>query len=225
MTGVSSCITYRLGRALYVALTNRCNAVTLVSSRGPGFILPAASGFSPLPDGFEPDPEQVAAAVQLFRSSERQDEGADTTTELCFAGAGEPLLRLSTLEQSATLISQQEPELPLRVNTNGLIPRSEQASVVARLHKCGIRKASVAIASADPAQYTALMKPEKLRHSPVFSLPLGLDDVTNFVSECRTAGLLVECTTVDRPDVDVATVEALAKRFGASSFRARSWHP
>ena len=55
-------LSYTLGRTLYVALTNRCNSVPLFSTRGPGFQMPAASGFAPLPDGVEPSAEQVAEA-------------------------------------------------------------------------------------------------------------------------------------------------------------------
>ena len=37
------------------------------------------------------------------------------------------------------------------------------------------------------------------------------------------AGVAVEVTAVDRPDVDVARVEALAMALGAKTFRTRSW--
>ena len=70
-------LSYTLGRTLYVALTNRCNSVPLFSTRGPGFQMPAASGFAPLPDGVEPSAEQVAEAVAA----------AADVDAVCFAGA------------------------------------------------------------------------------------------------------------------------------------------
>ena len=71
-------LSYTLGRTLYVALTNRCNSVPLFSTRGPGFQMPAASGFAPLPDGVEPSAEQVAEAVAA----------AADVDAVCFAGVG-----------------------------------------------------------------------------------------------------------------------------------------
>ena len=78
--------------------------------------MPASSGFAPLPDDFEPTPEAVAEAVgRAFADTPRLD-GA-----VCFAGLGEPLLRLRA---------------------------------------AGLSGASVALASADPDQYAALMERE-----------------------------------------------------------------
>ena len=88
-------ITYRLGRTLYVALTNSCNAVSLIQSRGPGFAMPVQSGFAPLPEGFTPSAEEVYQAVEAAQGD---------YDSIAFAGAGEPLLRLGVLEQAAQLL-------------------------------------------------------------------------------------------------------------------------
>ena len=53
------------------------------------------------------------------------------------------------------------------------------------------------------------MRPEKLRLSPAFSLPLGLPDVSRFASACLSAGLEVECTAVASPEVDVDAAKEL----------------
>lgn len=219
----SARLTYTLGNALYVSLTNRCNAVSLIASRGPGFSVPASSGFEPLPDGFEPNGEQVAQAVL---SAARLEQEGPSPCDVCFAGAGEPLLRLRTLEEAAALILQdsQPSMLRLRINTNGLIPRTEAADVARRLRKCGVRATSISLASSDPKQYAELMKPEAIRYSPGFSLQLGLQEVSGFVTECVTAGMKVECTTVQAPGVDIDAAQALATTLGAS-FRARSYFP
>ena len=63
-----------------------------------------------------------------------------------------------------------------------------------------------------------------IRLTPAFSLPLGHEHVTGFVTACVAAGLTVECNAVARPDVDIAAVAELAASLGAS-FRERSWHP
>mmetsp|Transcript_31498 Transcript_31498/g.71158 ORF Transcript_31498/g.71158 Transcript_31498/m.71158 type:complete len:220 (+) Transcript_31498:20-679(+) len=210
-------VTYRLGRSLYVSLTNSCNAVSLQQSRGPGFAI--SGDFSPLPVGCEPDAQAVADAVrQAFETS------PGVFGNIVFAGAGDPLLRLHVLESSAQLIRDQYDGVQLRVNTNGLIANSGAADTAARLHSVGVSTVSVALMTADPEQYSALMKPEKLRLSPGFSLQLGHQQVCGFVSACIAAGLNVECTAVRSPEVDIGAAEALAGELGAS-FRARSWHP
>ena len=96
--------------------------------------------------------------------------------------------------------------------------------MAARLRRAGVSCVSVAISTADPAQYVQRMQPEKLRYSPVFSLSLGLDEVCNFVTHCVVNELEVECTAVAAPDVDLGATRRLAQSLGAS-FRSRSWHP
>jgi len=212
-------LTYLLKSSIYVSLTNRCNAVSLIESRGPSFTMPAASGFERLPPNLEPTAEQVADAVTMALLTKAE------VTEVCFAGAGEPLLKRRLIEEACNLISQKHGgRLKLRINTNGLVPKSEVTDVAAGLRACGVSAASVALASADAAQYAALMQPEPMRLTPAFSLPLGLDEVKGFVSACVAAGLAVECNAVARPEVDVCAVAALAEGLGAS-FRERSWHP
>ena len=212
-------LTYRLGSTLYVALTNRCNAVPLPQTRGPGFAMSSASGFVPLPAGNEPSAADVAEAVRAAFASH------DIPCEVCFAGVGEPLLRLRELEAAAALISSEHPhDLVLRVNTNGLVPTSEALDTAARLRAAGVSAATVALATANADQYVQLMKPEKLRYSPVFSLSLGLSEVQGFVRACVDSGLAVECTAVEAPDVDIQATANLAAQLGAT-FRARKWFP
>ena len=211
-------ITYTLGTQLYVSLTNRCNAVSLIQSRGPGFAVPASSGFSLLPEGFEPSAAEVAEVVASAVGA------GDTLSAIVFAGAGEPLLKQRTLLEAAELIRQQDASPPLRINTNGLVPKTEAADLAARMKAAGVASATVALASADPEEYLALMQPEELRFSPAFTQQLGHGEVTSFVKACVGVGMAVECTAVEAPGVDVDAAAALASELGAS-FRARSYHP
>ena len=215
-------IAYFLKSSIYVSLTNRCNAVSLIESRGPSFCMPASSGFAPLPPNAEPTAQQVADAVAAAFGDERFDGGAPPN-EVCFAGAGEPLLRRRCLEEAAVLIGQQHSGVKLRLNTNGLVPASEAADVAASLRAAGISAASVALATADAAQYEQLMRPDSIRLTPAFSLPLGLDEVTGFVAACVAEGMAVECNAVEAPGVDLAAAGALAETLGAS-FRTRPYH-
>lgn len=203
-------ITYRLGRTLYVALTSECTTTSLIASRGPGFVMPAASGFVPLQHA--PSVGEVIDAVNAALSAEPADAVA-------FAGAGEPLLALHSLEKVAASVS-----LPMRLISNGLVEKDRAASTATRLVTAGLGSASIALASADAEQYDELMRPEPLRLSPVYSLRLGHAEVCNFVECCVAAGLEVECTAVARDGVDLDAAARLATALGAS-FRSRSWVP
>jgi len=81
-------ITYALGRGLYVALTNRCNATPLFHTRGPGFSI-TSTRFEPLPAGFEPEPHRIVAEVAGALAAR-----PGQFDSVVFAGLGEPTLRL-----------------------------------------------------------------------------------------------------------------------------------
>ena len=97
-------ITYRLGRGLYIALTNRCNSTPVFVTRGPGFRI-ASGKFEPLADGVEPTPHQVLAAV------DKALEGPERPDSITFAGYGEPTLCLPTMLQ----VSQVQPRKSVNV--------------------------------------------------------------------------------------------------------------
>ena len=83
---------------------------------------------------------------------------------------------------------------------------------------------AVALATSDPEQYADIMKPDSIRLSPAFSLPMGLKEVTGFASACVSLGMEVECTAVERPGVDIDKAQELSETLGCR-FRTRSWHP
>ena len=108
-------MTYVMGRGLYVALTNRCNATPLFNTRGPGFSI-SSTHFEPLPAGFEPEPHRVVAEV----------EGALATRpkhfeSIVFAGLGEPTLRLhEMLEISKVSSGRASPEGEVEMGVHSL---------------------------------------------------------------------------------------------------------
>ena len=57
-------VAYSLGRTLYLSVTNRSNAASILDTRGPGFRMPESSGFLLLPtDAPEPTSDELAAVV------------------------------------------------------------------------------------------------------------------------------------------------------------------
>mmetsp|Transcript_13642 Transcript_13642/g.43008 ORF Transcript_13642/g.43008 Transcript_13642/m.43008 type:complete len:261 (+) Transcript_13642:57-839(+) len=215
------CVVYGLKGQLYVQLTNRSNATTLVASRGPGFVMPSSSGFRPLPSGFEPAAGQVLDALSE-RMAGGGVEGSAGGGSVVFAGAGEPTLRLGVMLEVAGALAAagaeegggSTPELSL--NTNGLAALAHGRCVVPELAVGRIRRVTVNLNTADPEQYGALMGEG---HGPASHRA-----ACDFVARCVEAGLEATCTAVEAPGVDVAAVEALAGQLGAG-FRSRTYHP
>lgn len=151
----STGVVYWLKNALYVGLTNRARGLSLVASRGPSFVMPASSGFAPLVS--EPSVDEVVAAVleayaqddrkkalgQDVGRTQRADGGA-TDPGVIFAGLGDPLLRWEAVAEAAAKIRAHH-LVPLRMNTNGLVPPGAAPEVVAAaLRDAGLTHATVA---------------------------------------------------------------------------------
>lgn len=92
-------VAYSLGRTLYLALTNRSNATSIIDTRGPSFVMPPTSGFQLLPDGLEnePTPEELAAIVDACYADMDIVGMGENDPGVVFGGAGEPLLRLDAI--------------------------------------------------------------------------------------------------------------------------------
>eukprot|EP00802_Teleaulax_amphioxeia_P012733 Tamp_12778.p1 GENE.Tamp_12778~~Tamp_12778.p1 ORF type:complete len:233 (+),score=37.96 Tamp_12778:79-699(+) len=170
-------ITYALGRGLYVALTNRCNATPLFHTRGPGFSI-TSTRFEPLPAGFEPEPHRIVAEVAGALAAR-----PGQFDSVVFAGLGEPTLRLrDMLAISETLKSGAAKDLPLRVSTNGIGSVVNGRDIAPELAAAGISGVTVALNTACPAQYAELMRPETPGGS--------LEAVCDFVRACVAGGKL-----------------------------------
>ena len=214
-------LAYRIGSSLYLALTNRANSVTLAASRGPGFAMPRDSGFAPL--SHEPSVAELSAAVDVaLAPTGRSGEAA--VDAVAFAGLGEPLLRLDVLEQTIAHVRSRWPHMRTRLVSNGLVSKEAAPSVALRLRTAGLSAASIALASADPQQYRALMLPSAADPRAETAVPPGLADVCAFVSALVRVGVECECTCVAAHGVDVDAAHALAERLGAK-MRTRSYVP
>jgi tetratricopeptide (TPR) repeat protein len=223
---------YWIGRTLYLSLTNECNSVSLIASRGPGFCMPQAGGYAPLPRGVEPTAQDLVDYVTAAARG-REDSLPEAVV---FAGQGEPLLRIEVLLEAAQLLSRlREPPLPLRVNTNGLVGSPDCAATARRMRAVGITHASVALATAHPAQYKQLMRPAPLTVNRLtrsasgapqlrqVSEYVGHEQVCDFARALVASGIDVECTAVAAPEVDLDAAASLAAALGAR-FRPRTYH-
>ena len=90
------------------------------------------------------------------------------------------------------------------------------ADLAAQLFDNGVKKISVLVPAADPNTFEKLAQPPS---------GYGFGTVCSFIATAAETGCLVECTTVERPGVDVGAVRDLCFSLGAVGFRSRSYHP
>lgn len=210
---------YWLGNQLYVGVTNRCNATSLVALRGPGFALPADSGFEHLQE--EPSAEELFAAVDdAYEHDPRKvvtGMGEDDVG-VVMAGFGEPLLRLDVVAAATALIKERRHGVPVRLKTNGLVPSDAHSNqqAAAMLAEAGVGKATVLLPCADPASFDKAMAPT--------SPELNFGSVCDFISELVQHGVAVECTTIKKKGVDVTAVRQLAHALGALETRVLPYY-
>ena len=170
------------------------------------------TGFQPLaPGDAEPTAAELASLVDEFFSA----TGANG--EVVFQGNGDPLEAAAVVIDTVGLVAERRDCISFRLNTLGLCDASTVDMLLSSPVFSGssrISGISVFLPAADKATYTELLRP---------CVGRGFDDVCAFVRRSAHASVDVEVTAVDRPDVDVGKVEALAMSLGAKSFRTRSW--
>ena len=141
-------IVYRVGKGLYVNLTNRCPCACTFCIRQNG---PGVYGSDSLWLEREPTVPEVIAAIGAADCS--------SCDELVFCGYGEPTERLDDLLAVARHVRAAFPRLPIRVNTNGLadlIAGRPTASLFAGL----VDTVSVSLNAATAEEYVRLCRPK-----------------------------------------------------------------
>lgn len=141
-------IVYRVGRGLYVNMTNRCPCACKFCIRQNGA---GVYGSDSLWLEREPTVAETIAAI----------EAADCSTcdELVFCGYGEPTERLDDLLAVARHVRAAFPQLPIRVNTNGLsdlIANRPTASLFAGL----VDSLSISLNAPTEVEYVKLCRPK-----------------------------------------------------------------
>lgn len=218
--------------SLYLVPTARSPAKnTMRSCRGAEFTKKDA-GLAPLPasraaktttsdSGFEPLAEGAAEpSAAEFNDLVRDWIAATGAEHVVIQGEGDPLAAADVVVETLSLA--QGSGAKFRLNTLGCDIRyigtvwrrrggMLEEAVFAALPL--VETVSVFLPAADAETYDELLEP---RETGAF------DDACAFIKRASMV-MDVEVTAVDRPDVDVAQVEALAKSLGAAQFRTRSW--
>jgi wyosine [tRNA(Phe)-imidazoG37] synthetase (radical SAM superfamily) len=137
------------------------------------------------------------------------DECNDHQHQITFAGAGDPLLALSVLCESATVLSK---DYRIRVVTNGC----HHEAFAGQLARAGIFKVTVCLNAHDENTWKIIMKP--------MLSSLRFEMVEAFVKSCLKHHMDVEIACVAHPLVDIAKAHTLAQSWGAG-FRERQYFP
>ena len=140
-------MTYRVGDGLYVNLTNRCPCACTFCIRQNG---DGVYGSDSLWLEREPTADEVCASIE---------ENFGDCRELVFCGYGEPTERLDTLLEVAARFRKSHPDIPIRVNTNGLSDLIAGEPTAHRF-KGLIDAVSISLNAPTAEEYVALCRPK-----------------------------------------------------------------
>ncbi|NNN05750.1 MAG: radical SAM protein [Elusimicrobia bacterium] len=193
---------YEFEGGLYLNITNRCPTACSFcvktrwdwSFRGRDLLLPHEPSRREILDGLE---------ARLGPTTSYR--------ELVFCGYGEPTQRLDVLLAAARHARHLRPDISVRLNTVGLGRLICGRDIVPDL-RGAVDRVSVSVNTADPAQWLTLHRPRPEYRAAGFAAACA------FAADCAAAGLRTRVTAVDRPDVDLPAVEALARSLGAEFF-------
>lgn len=139
--------TYRVKDGLYVNLTNRCPCACTFCIRQNGS---GAYGSDSLWLEREPTADEVRASIEANLGDCR---------ELVFCGYGEPTERLDVLLEIAAWFRAAHPDIPIRVNTNGLSDLIAGEPTAHRF-KGLVDTVSISLNAPTAEEYAALCRPK-----------------------------------------------------------------
>ena len=140
-------VTYRVGTGLYVNLTNKCPcACTFCIRRNASGVYGSGSLWLER----EPTADEVSASIEANLGDCR---------ELVFCGYGEPTERLDALLEVAARFKAAHPDIPVRVNTNGLSDLIAGAPTAPRF-KDLVDTVSISLNAPTAEEYVRLCRPK-----------------------------------------------------------------
>lgn len=195
-------IVYRVGDGLYVNMTNRCPCACEFCIRKNG---EGVYGSNPLWLEREPTVSETCAAI---------DAAEKGYSSVVFCGYGEPTERLDDLLAVAKHIRVAQPQMPIRVNTNGLADLIAGESTAAKFQ--GLADSiSISLNAETAEKYAAVCHPKFGIGSYAAMLKFA-GEVKQYVSS-------VTLSIVGTPDMTPDRIEAcrrVAEEVGVN-FRVR----
>lgn len=188
-------ITYVVGDKLYINLTNKCPCACIFCIRNNG---DGAYGSDPLWLEHEPSLAEVTEAIDKACPSKY--------TEIVFCGYGEPTEALTLLCDVCDYIKKNYPDVPTRINTNGLSDLIHSRPT-AHLLEGRIDSVSVSLNAPDKAEYLRVTRPRFGEAS--------FEAMLAFASDCKKYCKRVMFTIVDiLPEAEIKESEKLAQKLG-----------
>ena len=189
--------TYTLRDALYVNLTNRCNADCVFCDRKGEAIIKGQS----LRLEREPTPEEV---IQRIGDPKRY-------SEIVFCGYGEPTIRLDALKEISRWVKERGGKT--RLNTDGHGSLINKRNIVPELEPI-IDAVSISLNSPDPHQYGELMRIDGKKHFAA---------MVDFAKECVRSTPVVMMTVVDLEEVSMEEARKLVEEEIGATFIRRPY--
>lgn len=200
----SPSVVYWLDNTLYLNITNKCSNECYFCIRK----------FWKGVGGFNLKLESAPSTDQIIRELQKHVHRR-MWEEVVFCGFGEPLSRLDTVLEVTKWI-RRHTVLSVRVDTNGhgylLNPGR---NVVEELRKAGVNRLSVSLNAHDNHTYQAVCKP---RFENAFQ------SVLDFIRKAKEAGIEVEVTAVQIPEIDARKMRKMVNMLGVK-FRLRRYIP
>lgn len=185
--------TYQIGKALYVNVTNRCNASCVFCDR----------------EGY------ASFAGYNLRMSKSQEPSAEVYiqeigdpkkfSEIVFCGYGEPTIRLDIIKKVARYVKENGGKT--RLNTNGHGNFINKRNILPEL-KGLIDSVSISLNSADPEQYAKLMKVDK---SLFYEMVVFTKEAKKYIDDVIVS--IVDLKEVDEQKARKFAEEELGVRF------------
>ena len=198
--------TYRVGDGLYVNLTNKCPCACTFCIRQNA---PGVYGSDSLWLEREPTADEVCASIEANFGGCR---------ELVFCGYGEPTERLDALLEVAGRFRKSHPDVPIRVNTNGLADLIAGEPTAHRF-KGLVDAVSISMNAPTAGEYVALCRP-KFGAAAYPALLKFAEEVKGFVKDVTL--------TVVGTDALTSEKEAACRRVAAEHglpLRVRRFEP
>ena len=191
----SMTLAYPVEDKLYLNLTNRCPCACTFCIRNNA---DGAYGSDPLWLEHEPSLQEMTEAIKNAKP--------ENFTEIVFCGYGEPTEALELLCGTADFIKENYPDIPTRLNTNGLSDLINKKPT-AHLLKNRIDTVSVSLNAGTEEEYLRVTRPKFGKES--FSA------MQKFASDCKEYTGKVMFTVVDViPDEEIQAAKALADKLG-----------
>lgn len=190
--------TYQIGNALYVNVTNRCNADCIFCDRKGAAVI---SGYN-LKMTKSQEPE---ADVYIKEIGDPKDY-----SEIVFCGYGEPTIRWDVVKQVAKYVKENGGKT--RINTDGHGNVINKRDITPEF-KDVIDTVSISLNSVDPEEYARLMRVDKSMHN----------EMLDFAREVKKHVPGVVMSIVGMNEIDAEAAKKFVDKTLGVNFRVREY--